>query len=149
MTAQEHLDEFLKNSFLSHRFKHAKILEVQGGGVPLAAPLKQQFADNIILVGDAARHVNPITGGGIHTALSGGTVAAKFLNSHLRQNRNHAAETMERYHDEWLEAVGNQMWKLYKVKREIFKNGNVGQRDELLYDTMRNYFSPDSEFKKV
>lgn len=148
-TAQEHLDDFLKNSFLSHRFTNAKILEVQGGGVPLAAPLKRQFADNIILVGDAARHVNPITGGGIHTALSGGTVAANFLNTHLRESKCHSAAAMERYQDEWLDAVGNQMWKLYKVKRKIFKNGDVEKRDEMLYSTMRNYFSPNSKFKKV
>ncbi|MCA1762319.1 MAG: geranylgeranyl reductase family protein [Cryomorphaceae bacterium] len=148
-TAQEHLDDFLQNSFLAHRFKHAKVLEVQGGGVPLAAPLKRQFADNIILVGDAARHVNPITGGGIHTALSGGTVAANFLVDHLHRNRNHGASQMEKYQDDWLEAVGNQMWKLYDVKKQIFKNNDLQHRDKLLYDTMRNYFSPESEFKKV
>lgn len=148
-TAQQHLDDFLKNSFLSHRFSKAKILEVQGGGVPLAAPLKQQYADNIILVGDAARHVNPITGGGIHTALSGGSVAANFLVDHLNRDGSHSASEMEKYQDDWLQAVGNQMWKLYNVKREIFKSGNVAHRDQLLYDTMRNYFSPESEFKKV
>lgn len=148
-TAREHLDDFIKNSFLSHRFAEAKILEVQGGGVPLAAPLKRQYSDNMILVGDAARHVNPITGGGIHTALSGGRVAADFLNSHLSNGKNHDAEAMKRYQDEWLEAVGNQMWKLYKVKKKIFKTKDADRRDEMLYDTMRNYFSPDSEYKKV
>ncbi len=148
-TAQQHLDDFMKNSFLSHRFANAKVLEVQGGGVPLAAPLKKQYADNVILVGDAARHVNPITGGGIHTALSGGRVAADFLSNHLRTEKIHDAELMKRYQDDWLEAVGNQMWRLYKVKKKIFKTKDIVQRDVMLYDTMRNYFSPDSEFKKV
>lgn len=148
-TAQQHLDDFMKNSFLSQRFSNAKVLEVQGGGVPLAAPLKKQYADNIILVGDAARHVNPITGGGIHTALSGGRVAADFLNTHLHTETIHDAKAMKRYQDNWLEAVGNQMWRLYKVKKKIFKTKDIVERDVMLYDTMRNYFSPDSEYKKV
>ncbi|MFN2422989.1 MAG: geranylgeranyl reductase family protein [Cryomorphaceae bacterium] len=148
-TAQQHLDDFIKKSFLSHRFRKAKILEVQGGGVPLAAPLKRQYADNLILTGDAARHVNPITGGGIHTALSGGMVAGQFIIDHFHENSTHEARRMAGYQDAWLEAVGNQMWKLYKVKRDIFNINDLERQDEMLYDTMRNYFSPDSEFKKV
>jgi digeranylgeranylglycerophospholipid reductase len=148
-SAQAHLEAFLKNSFLSHRFTKAKVLEVQGGGVPLAAPLKRQFADNIILVGDAARHVNPITGGGIHTALSGGMVAAKFLAAHFREKSPHDAAHMAGYQEAWLEAVGRQMWRLYKVKRNIFKIKDTAEQDEMLYNTMRNYFSPESEYKKV
>jgi len=77
--ARWHLDYFMKNSFFKERFQNARILEIQGGGVPLAAPLKTQFADNLVLVGDAARHVNPITGGGIHTAVQSGQIAANFL----------------------------------------------------------------------
>jgi len=147
--AKWHLDQFLKNSFLSDRFKKAKILEIQGGGVPLAAPLKQQFADNMILVGDAARHVNPITGGGLHTALSGGTVAGKFLIKHLNSGKNHIAENMAIYQENWLETIGNHMWNLYKVKKEIFGERDIAAQDEKLFSTMSNYFGPESIYKKV
>lgn len=147
--AQDHLDRFIKNSFLSHRFKNARIIEVQGGGVPLASPLKKQFARNIILVGDAARHVNPITGGGIHTALSGGTVAADFLIKHLPSGNDNSEEFLSEYQDDWLEAFGNQMWKLYEVKKNIFKEKEVSVQDKRLFETMGNYFSPNSEYKKI
>ncbi len=147
--ARWHLDQFLKNSFLSERFKNARLLEVQGGGVPLAAPLKVQYADNIILVGDAARHVNPITGGGLHTALSGGTVAAQFLIDHLRSGNKHTTQYMAEYQQSWLDAIGNHMWKLYKLKKEIFNERDIPSQDTLLYETMRNYFSPQSAYKKV
>ena len=82
--AQWHLDHFIRNSFLRDRLRNARILEVHGGGVPLAAPLRTQYAANLILVGDAARHVNPITGGGIHTALTGGLIAGDFLADLIR-----------------------------------------------------------------
>ncbi|MFK7935605.1 MAG: NAD(P)/FAD-dependent oxidoreductase [Saprospiraceae bacterium] len=149
LNAQEQLDYFIKKSFFKERFKNARILEVQGGGVPLAAPLKTQYADNMILVGDAARHVNPITGGGIHTALSGGKIAAKFLHQTINNGSDYSASSLKGYQDNWLTALGNKMWKLYDVKTEIFKNPNVAERDAQLYATMSDYFSPDSEYKKI
>jgi digeranylgeranylglycerophospholipid reductase len=147
--ARWHLDQFIKNSFMSDRFKNARILEVQGGGVPLASPLKKQYADNMILVGDAARHVNPITGGGIHTALSGGIVAADFLVEHFSSGNSHCAKNLAGYQEQWLEAFGYKMWKLYGVKKDIFGESDISRQDELLFDTMSSYFSPDSEYKKI
>lgn len=146
--ARWHLDHFLQNSFLAERLKHARTLEVQGGGVPLAAPLKRQYADNIILVGDAARHVNPITGGGIHTALRCGYIAGNFLGDFLPSNKPPAAENLAEYQSRWLDEMGNSMWRLYKIKREIFRK-EIPQRDQMLYETLSHYFSPESEFRKV
>lgn len=147
--AQWHVDHFIKNSFFKERFAQSKILEIQGGGVPLAAPLKTQYADNLILVGDAARHVNPITGGGIHTALSGGLIAALFLHDFIREGAAATADHLEEYQQRWLKALGNKMWKLYKVKTEIFRTPDIPTRDAMLYQTMADYFSPDSEYKKI
>ena len=147
--ARQQLDHFIKNSFFKRRFAHARILEVQGGGVPLAAPLKKQFAQNMILVGDAARHVNPITGGGIHTALSGGMIAGKFLNRLFENNLAATEAQTERYQQLWLDKLGNKMWKLYHHKTEIFREPDVATRDQRLYETMSDYFRPDSEYKKI
>jgi len=147
--ARWHLDDFMKNSFFKDRFRNARILEIQGGGVPLASPLKIQYADNLILVGDAARHVNPITGGGIHTAMQSGQIAAIFLSQLLGSNQNLNKENLKGYQDNWLEASGNLMWKLYHQKTAIFKNKDIAQRDDLLFKTMSDYFSPYSEYKKI
>jgi digeranylgeranylglycerophospholipid reductase len=147
--AQLYLDKFLKTSFFKDRFKNCRIIEIQGGGVPLAAPLKIQWADNLILVGDAARHVNSITGGGIHTALSGGKIAGEFLSALVKSGTPATACNLKGYHDKWLNAIGGNMWKLYNVKRKIFDTPDIIQRDEALYATMSNYFSPESEYKKI
>lgn len=147
--AQWHLDYFIKHSFFKERFKNSRVLEIQGGGVPLAAPLRTQYADNLILVGDAARHVNPITGGGIHTALSGGYIAGHFLVDLIKSGITPSAENLKGYQDQWLEAMGNKMWKLYDVKTDIFKTEDITERDTKLYATMSDYFSPNSEYKKI
>lgn len=147
--AQWHLDQFIKHSFFKERFRNSRILEIQGGGVPLASPLRTQYADNLILVGDAARHVNPITGGGIHTALSGGAIAGNFLADFLNQGRQPTAANLKAYQDGWLEEIGNKMWQLYEVKTDIFRTHDIRQRDALLFQTMSGYFSPHSEYKKI
>ena len=147
--AQAHLAQFLKESFFKDRFKGLRILEIQGGGVPLAAPLRTQYADNLILVGDAARHVNPITGGGIHTALSGGKIAAHFLSDLLAKGKKPSRQNLKGYQDRWLEERGNFIWKLYGEKSKIFKNKDISSRDEQLYNIMSGYFSPHSEYKKI
>ena len=148
-SARVHLDRFIRESFFADRFANSRVIEVQGGGVPLAAPLRTQYADNMILVGDAARHVNPITGGGLHTAVAGGKIAAKFLAGHLGDGLPLRNGALEAYQNLWLDELGNKMWKLYGIKTGIFHNMNIAERDEQLYATMADYFSPTSEFKKI
>lgn len=146
--ARWHLDHFIKNSFLSDRLKHGRILEFQGGGVPLAAPLKRQYADNLILVGDAARQVNPITGGGIHTALRCGAVAGAFLGKLFAKGKLSTADNLSQYQKIWMEQIGTAMWQLYKTKQAIFRK-KMPERDQLLYETLGSYFKPDSEYRKI
>ncbi len=150
-SAQWHLDKFMRQSFFKDRFAAARILEVQGGGVPLAAPLRTQYADNLILVGDAARHVNPITGGGIHTALSGGKIAADFLVKHLQgaEREDCSAGALAGYQSAWLAALGDKMWKLYHAKTAVFHQEDIPTRDAYLFKTMSDYFDPNSEYKKI
>lgn len=148
--ARYYLDQLIEKSFVADRFKDLRILEIQGGGVPLAAPLRTQYADNMILVGDAARHVNPITGGGLHTALSGGRIAADFLIQLLAKQTNAlTGETLSGYQRQWRAELGDKMWQLYDVKTNIFRQRTEAQIDHDLYETMAGYFSPDSIYKKI
>ena len=117
--AQWYLDQFMKESFFKDRFKNARILEIQGGGVPLAAPLNIQYADNLILVGDAARHVNPITGGGIHTAMASGKIAGEFLAELIKSDKQPSQENLKEYQDRRLSAMGNKMRQLNEEKNTI------------------------------
>jgi len=147
--ARWHLDHFMKHSFMAERLQNGRILEIQGGGVPLAAPLKKQVADHVILVGDAARHVNPITGGGIHNALRGGIIAGHFLADFLPLEEYPSAKRLQVYHERWLNQLGHMMWKLYEVKTNIFRQKSIAKQDQMLYETLSNYFHPNSKYRKV
>ncbi|MEZ4699138.1 MAG: NAD(P)/FAD-dependent oxidoreductase [Rhodothermales bacterium] len=147
--ARTHLERFMQSSFMAERFRNARILEIQGGGVPLAAPLKQPYADNLILVGDAARHVNPITGGGIHTALRGGVIAGAFLADHLAGGGRLDAAGLAGYHERWRAELGDALNRIYAIKRAIFRGRDRAVQDAQLYDALAGYFHPESAFKKV
>ena len=147
--ARWHLKNFMQRSFLADRLKDCRVLEVQGGGVPLTSPLKQQYADNIILVGDAARHVNPITGGGIHTALRGGIIAGNFLADFLPTRQSPVAENLFEYQSRWLREFGNALWDLYRLKSDLFRQKDISLRDKTLYKTLSGYFHPQSKYRKV
>lgn len=55
----------LLREFVKENFPAGKVLEIMVGGVPVSGPIETTTADGVILVGDAARQSDPITGGGI------------------------------------------------------------------------------------
>ncbi len=146
--ARTHLDRFMRQSFMRDRFAHAHVLEVQGGGVPLAAPLKKMVADHVMLVGDAGRHVNPMTGGGLHTAMRGGRIAGEYL-AQLGEELNGEYDQLCSYQAEWFARMGNDLTDLYRQRIAIFSEHDVVAQDELLYRTMGEYFNPKSKYRTV
>ena len=65
--------------------KHAKVVSRVGAIIPVAGPVSKTSSENAILVGDAAGHVMASNGGGIPTALSGGSIAGNVIAAHLEQ----------------------------------------------------------------
>ncbi len=59
-SAQKFLDEFL-----AWKYPKASVLTTVVGGIPIDKTVKQMVKDGLMLVGDAAHTVNPVTGGGI------------------------------------------------------------------------------------
>src|SRR5690606_26794349 len=103
----------------------------------------------VILVGDAARQVNPITGGGLHTALRGGVIAGAFLAETIASRAPTDETQLAGYQQRWLDALGHQLWRLYEIKTAIFAEREIATRDRRLFETLSGYFAPTSEFRKV
>jgi digeranylgeranylglycerophospholipid reductase len=147
--ARWHLDRFMRQSFMCQRFHGARIVEVQGGGVPLAAASRHMVSDNLILVGDAARQVNPITGGGIHTALRGGRIAGEYLGQAAARRGRLTRDRLVGYQERWHAELGSALDELYKMKTTIFSQRDAARQDRALFETLGSYFMPDSKFKRV
>jgi len=71
-SAKKYLDEFMEK-----RFPDSEIAKSLTGGIPVTRPISKPIKDGLILVGDAARHVNPLTGGGIASAMKSGMYAGR------------------------------------------------------------------------
>ena len=59
------------------RFKGAKVLRRNGGVTPVSGMLDKIVDDNLMLVGDAAGQLIPMTGAGIHSGIEAGKMAGK------------------------------------------------------------------------
>ncbi len=145
--AGRHLDRFLTESFMRDRFRRASVTEVSIGIVPLARPLREPYADGVLLVGDAARNVNGLTGGGIHTALLSGRVAGESLVA-LWPQGDFSRVGLAAYGDAWDAVMGDALLKVYNLKSSVFQIPDPVEQDHTLYEVLGGYFHPSSEFRK-
>ena len=60
------------------------VLEKRGGVIPCGGLLRNFYGKRVLLLGDAAGMVSPLTAGGIHHALRFGKIAADAVADHLR-----------------------------------------------------------------
>jgi digeranylgeranylglycerophospholipid reductase len=112
--------EYLKAFVKRHPdlFERAKVVDVGAAAVPVGGMLKSFVADRLMLCGDSAGQVIPLTGGGIHSSIAagkiGGEVAGKAV---LRGDVSLRAllEYPARYEDPW----GSRIRKSLKALRAI------------------------------
>lgn len=85
------------------------------GGVPVAQTLKQIVADHLLVVGDAARQANPVTGGGILAAITAGKLAGAVAAEAIKKG-NYSAKFLLKYQREWERTVGRDYARFYQIK---------------------------------
>jgi len=79
-----------------------KIVGRRGGLIPAGGRLKTFARGNVILCGDAAGIVSPLTAGGIHTALFYGTKLGEALADHLQMGAEHPSTAMGRIYPKFI-----------------------------------------------
>ncbi len=113
--AREYLDEFVKKNF-----PEGEIVEVVAGGVPVSGGLKSAVADNVMLVGDAARFADPITGGGIINAMKSGYLAGITAYESVVEN-DFSAKFLRRYDERWKKEFGKKLERNKKLQEKLLK----------------------------
>ncbi len=109
-TAKYYLDKWLEENKIPAR----KILEVNVGVVPVGGFVKELAKDNVLVVGDAARQVNPMHGGGMAEAMEAGTIASKWIVKALEEEN---LSLLQNYTREWWETDGKRLEKVLKVRK--------------------------------
>ncbi len=133
------------------------------GGVPCDKTLKKIVAEGLMLAGDAAHMVNPMTGGGIVPGMRGGMLAGetaveaikagdtseKFLNRYAKAwhkigGKNHERfysikETVSKLTDEELDSIAGAVAKIPPEERSIAKvfRKAVFKKPSLVMDVMK------------
>ena len=74
--AKPYLDRFISNH--PETFRNASIVEVQAAPVPVGGQIKKVAQEGVMVCGDAAGQVIPLTGGGIHTSIAAGKIAGEL-----------------------------------------------------------------------
>jgi digeranylgeranylglycerophospholipid reductase len=73
-----------------------QVLEKRSGLIPSGGPVSQMGRGRVLLIGDAAGLVSPVTGGGIHTALHFGRRAAQIVGEYLCDRGEHPVSVFAR-----------------------------------------------------
>lgn len=75
-------------------FSNAKVVARRGGLIPVGGLVSPFARGNVILLGDSAGIVSPLTAGGIHTALHYGKILGQTIATNIKNNGRHPSEVM-------------------------------------------------------
>ena len=103
-SAKKYLDEFILR-----KYPDGKIKEYITGGIPCSKPIDMPLKGNLMLVGDAAHHINPLTGGGISSAMKGGSFAGRVAGESLKGNTFNSRKMKE-----YVKLINSDFVKRYK-----------------------------------
>ncbi len=113
--AKYYLDRFVRENF-----PDGEIVEVVIGGVPVKGAIDTAVADNVMLVGDAARHTDPITGGGIINAMKAGYKAG-ITASEAVEKGDYSESFLKRYDRRWMDDFGQTLIRNRKLQEKMLK----------------------------
>jgi len=111
--ARQYLD-----AWIARRFPNGARTGYTVGGVIVHTTIKKTYAEGVMVAGDAAHMINPLSGGGITNAMKAGRLAGCTAAAAIR-----AGDTSERrlsaYHDAWMSLLGEDHLKYYRIKQAL------------------------------
>jgi len=112
---KDYLDNLMKKYY-----PNVQPLNFIVGSVPVSKRLESIVEGNLMLVGDAARQINPLAGGGITYGLNAAKMLSKrvieFFNS---EDKN--LDILKKYEKDWDTSIGKQQNRSYKLKEGVSK----------------------------
>lgn len=116
-SAKEYLDMFIKR--FSNEFGKAQIIDYRGAPVPVGGLISELVRDKVIIIGDAAGTVIPLTGAGIHSSIAAGLLAGKVLGEASQEGDTSRERLSEFYklYKPWIDRINKSL----KVMRALEK----------------------------
>lgn len=105
------------NEFMEENYPDSSVLTWIAGGVPSSITLDKISAPGIMLAGDAARQVNPLSGGGIASGMIGGSIAGKIAADAVKNNN---LDYVLSYDKAWHDRLGKRHEIFDRIKNGIY-----------------------------
>ncbi len=112
---KKHLDKFILGD---PRLRRGRPLEMVSGAVSICAPIEKTVVDGALLVGDAARQIDPITGGGISNSCRAGKIAGEVIAKAAKEG-NFSSKTLQRYENGWRDLLENHLYRNWMAKEKL------------------------------
>jgi digeranylgeranylglycerophospholipid reductase len=119
------------NAFLERHFPNSQPVELHLGGTPVSKGAPTTVGDGLMLVGDAARHADPMTGGGIINALEGGKLAGQVAKQAVRV-QDSSRKVLAQYEAAWRASFGKKLERNYKI-RNVFVTFSDADLNKLVH----------------
>jgi len=110
----------LLREFVKSHMPDGRIIEMDVGGVPVAPQLDTMVANGVMLVGDAAHHSDPLTGGGIINGMISGDLAGRIAAKAISSG-DVSRSGLKTYDDQWKDLMGKQLQRHYELKEFFVK----------------------------
>jgi digeranylgeranylglycerophospholipid reductase len=111
--ARQYLD-----AWIARRYPRGAKTGYTVGGVIVHTTIRQTYADGVLLAGDAAHMINPLSGGGIVNAMKAGRLAGQAAAAAIAAGDTSAGR-LSGYHDEWMRLLGDDHLKYYRIKQAL------------------------------
>lgn len=105
-------------SFIDRELPGGRISNVHCGGVPVTKAISPLVKEGVMLVGDAARQVNAISGAGIAYSLFAGKTAGKIAAEAIKGS-NVDFKHLGNYEKQWNHRFGKQQKRSFALKKFI------------------------------
>lgn len=110
-----YLDRFIESQ---PGLKRGSPLEVVSGAVSVCAPIERTVADGVLLVGDSARQIDPITGGGISNSCRAGRIAGEVL-AKASEKGDFSAKSLQAYEEGWRDILEDHLYRNWIAKEKL------------------------------
>jgi digeranylgeranylglycerophospholipid reductase len=112
--ARQYLDDWV-----ARRYPRGARTGYTVGGVIVHTTVKQTYGDGVLLAGDAAHMINPLSGGGIVNAMKAGRLAGRTAAAAIREGGDTSARRLASYHQAWMDLLGDDHLKYYRIKQAL------------------------------
>jgi digeranylgeranylglycerophospholipid reductase len=112
----------LLRKFKADRAKDAHPVRLMAGCIPSTLPLENTVRDNVIIVGDAARQTNAVSGGGIANALIAGKIAGEVAGNTVEKQL--PMTHLKNYDSLWRRELEKTLQKKFRQRKYLENDGS-------------------------